>query len=109
MARKAETVFSSRVKEDLVDLERRGMLWHVKVQQVGIRGTPDYIVNANGSFVAIELKREAGLGPDALQTYNLRRIEQTKGHGFVACPETWDSILSQIISICLKNKKKSKS
>lgn len=106
MARKAETVFSSKVKEDLTGLERMGVLWHVKVQQVGVRGTPDYLINAYGDFVAIELKREEGLPADALQTYNLRKIEQTRGHSFLVSPENWPTTLQRIIDICMRNKKK---
>lgn len=106
MARKAETVFSSKVKEDLTGLEKMGLVWHVKVQQVGVRGTPDYLVNAYGDFVAIELKREQGLPPDALQTYNLRKITQTRGHGFLASPENWASIYQKIVDIATKNRKK---
>jgi hypothetical protein len=75
MARKAETVFSGRVRKDLEKLEKKGVLWFVKIQQVGIRGTPDYLICANGNFVALELKREKGLEADPLQTYNLNRIE----------------------------------
>lgn len=100
MARKAETTFSARVRKDLEKLEKKGVLWFVKIQQVGIRGTPDYLINANGHFVALELKREAGISADPLQTYNLNRIESSNGYAYTTEPSNWESVYKAITRLC---------
>lgn len=108
MAQKAETRFSNRVHEDLVALERMNYLWFTKVQQVSIRGVPDYLICAGGVFVGLELKRADGIQPDALQTYNLRKIKIVGGFSFTANPDNWNEIYSAIVDTC-KVKKTLKS
>lgn len=96
MAQKAETRFSDLVRQDLTKLERIGRLWFTKIQQASIRGVPDYLLCANGLFIALELKRAEGIEPDALQTYNLRKINMVGGVSYCATPENWDGILIEI-------------
>lgn len=66
--------------------------WVVKVQQVGIRGTPDILMCVNGMFVALELKRSMSEEPDQLQQHNLNAINKAKGIGLTLYPENWKEV-----------------
>jgi len=106
MSAKQETLFKNQVARDLTALERMNKIWFKKIQQVAIRGVPDYLICANGFFVAIELKREYSIPADALQTYNLRQIEKCHGLALVASPENWDECYAVICSLCDKDNTK---
>ena len=99
MAKQPETRFSEKVRDDLTPLAAANVLWFAKIQQVGIRGTPDYLLCVRGRFVALELKREKGLKADPLQTYNCGKINSCGGISFVANPENWGEILEKIKTI----------
>lgn len=86
MAKKSETKFKERIMPHLKALPNT---WCVKVQQVGIRGTPDILMCVNGMFVALELKRSSSEEPDQLQTHNLNAINKAKGIGLTVYPENW--------------------
>jgi hypothetical protein len=92
-----ETRFKIKVREALKKLSEKGLpLWFTKTQQVSIRGTPDFILCINGTFVALELKKSATEKADELQTYNLEKINNAKGIGLVVNPENWNSIFEII-------------
>lgn len=80
--------------------------WVVKVQQVGIRGTPDILMCVNGMFVALELKRSISEEPDQLQQHNLNAINKAKGIGLTACPENWKDIYGVLKTLSGENDKK---
>lgn len=86
MAKKPETRFKEKVLKDLRALPK---CWAEKIQQVGKRGTPDILVCLNGSFIALELKKDAKECADSLQRHKLKAIELAGGTSVVACPETW--------------------
>lgn len=97
MAKKPETLFSEKVKRDLEELQQNGaLLWFTKIQQVGIRGIPDYLICARGKFIALELKKSTKEKPDPLQQYNLNEIRACCGVSLTANPEDWHGALETI-------------
>lgn len=96
MAPKAETNFKVRVKAYLATLPHT---WHVKVQQVGIRGTPDILCCIRGRFVALELKRSATAHIDPLQYHILGLISQAGGYAMVVYPENWAEVQTVLARI----------
>jgi hypothetical protein len=100
MSKQPETAFKEKAAEDLKTLP---MVWFVKVQQITIRGTPDFLICVNGHFVAIELKKDRRSRPDPLQSYILDKIVCAGGTSFVAYPENWDEVFEKIKSLVLVN------
>lgn len=90
MAHKPETKFKIHVVSPA--LRKLPNTWFVKIQQVALRGTPDYILCVNGNFVALELKPDEFTEPDELQKYNISKIHDSGGVAIVAYPENWDKI-----------------
>lgn len=88
-----ESKFKTRV---LADLRKLPNTWAEKIQQVGICGTPDVLACINGRFVALELKRERGGKPDALQAYALGQIVRARGFAVIAYPENWPSVYAEL-------------
>lgn len=82
----AETRFKNRV---MAFLETLPDCWFSKIQQVGIRGTPDILCCINGYFVALELKSSLAAEIAALQVHNLKAITNAGGISFISTPETW--------------------
>lgn len=105
MAQKQETTFKQRVAYDLKFFEQKGVLWKSKIQQESIRGVPDYIGCIAGKFLAIELKKDSATPPDALQLYNMRKIEEAGGAYFVAHPDNWGDIFLKITKMADKRRK----
>jgi hypothetical protein len=66
------------------------------VQQVALRGIPDFIVCLNGRFIAIELKKSDKDHPDPLQEWTLDAISNAGGITFVANPTNWFDTLDVI-------------
>ncbi len=93
MAKKQETVFKERVRRDLETLP---CTWFVKIQQVVLRGIPDFLISIGGRFVAIELKKSRKARRDPLQEWTINKIAQTGAYAFIAHPENWDSIFNQL-------------
>lgn len=91
MAAKPETIFKHRIRPLLNRLPRA--TWF-KIQQVSIRGIPDFLGCVAGRFVALELKASAKHSPDALQQYNLNAIEKAGGVALTVFPENWDATLA---------------
>ena len=96
MPKKPETLFKERVREDLRTLPST---WFVKIQQVAIRGIPDFLVCIDGIFVAIELKASRLAARDPLQTWTLESIAKCGGRAFVAYPENWSETLEYLREI----------
>lgn len=89
MSRKPETVFKEQVRPRL---DRLPNTWVVKIQQVSIRGTPDFLLCVSGVFVAIELKTEEGR-LDKLQEWNLKKIAESGGIAIVLTPSNVEKTL----------------
>lgn len=96
MAKKPETVFKDRIRPHLEALPNS---WWVKIQQVSIRGTPDFLGCINGQFVALELKKDAKAPIDKLQLYNLEKIDFAGGTAVVVFPENWDEVYEDLKKI----------
>jgi hypothetical protein len=92
MAKKQETSFKEKVQKDLKTLPN---IFAEKIQQVGIRGTPDLLLCIGGFFVAIELKID-GEKPDPLQEYKLGLIKKAGGISLTATPSNWDRVFESI-------------
>lgn len=86
MAKKPETLFKERVQKDLKTLSST---WFVKIQQVSIRGIPDFLLCIDGIFIAIELKASKKAKRDPLQEWTLDMIARCGGRAFLAYPENW--------------------
>lgn len=89
--KKPETKFKERVLEKLRPIEG---IWHLKTQEVGRNGTPDFLFCAGGKFVAWELKVDAPVDP--LQTYNLDKIEKSGGVARVVTPGNLETCLTEL-------------
>lgn len=93
MGLQRETRFKIRVQERLKKLESKG-LYHVKIQQVAVRGVPDILICAAGKFIAFELKVDSKL--DELQRFTLEKIRKAGGYAVVVTPENWDEIFDDL-------------
>lgn len=71
-------------------------MWFIKTQEVSRRGTPDFLICANGKFIAWEIKKDAKSRLDALQYFNLLAIDKANGWGRVVCPENYDVHLNEL-------------
>jgi hypothetical protein len=92
VTRKLESAFKDgKVRPFLKTLKNT---WAVKIQQMGISGTPDILACIGGVFVALELKRDYKSRVTPLQKYNLDLIRNAGGVALCACPENWDEIKS---------------
>lgn len=96
MAQKPETLFKNRIKPQLESL---ASTWFVKVQQVAMRGTPDFLLCINGRFVAIELKASAKDKASKLQEWTLDQISKAGGIALIACPENWAEVKELLINL----------
>lgn len=93
MARKPESNFKDIVRKDLESLSG---IWFTKVQQVSIRGIPDFLCCYRGRFIALELKKDRKSKIDALQSYAISRIDWCGGYARVVSPETWKDVFEEI-------------
>jgi hypothetical protein len=100
---KPETVFKQKVQAWLRTLPQ---VWAVKVQQVGLRGTPDILACVRGQFVALELKRDAKAKIDTLQVHNLRQIATAGGFAAVVYPENFCLIVAELGAWVAKRNRK---
>lgn len=93
-----ETRFKTRALKDLRALPGS---WWVKVQQVGIAGTPDILGCVRGHFVAVELKATVRDKPTKLQAHNLASIKNAGGWAVVTSPEIWPETLAALKALAL--------
>ena len=94
--KKPETKFKEKVLRDLASIPNS---WFTKIQQVGIRGTPDIMGVVAGIFVGIELKATLKSKSDMLQEYNINAINKAGGVGVFVYPETWDVTFQELQKI----------
>lgn len=96
MAQKKETTFKKRVAADLDKLPN---CWYEKIQQVALRGTPDFLCCINGKFVALELKKDDKSKLSKLQHYKLDAICKAGGCAWTVIPADWDECLEALRSL----------
>lgn len=77
------------------DLKKIPHIWFLKTQEVARRGVPDLLICISGKFVAIELKSKAGK-PDKLQLYKGLQITAAGGSFWVAYPDNWSEVLTDL-------------
>lgn len=82
MSKKPETLLKEKFVSELKKIKG---IWFVKIQQVALRGIPDYLICAKGHFIAVELKDKDAKGSSSwrLQEFNLKRIGECGGMGIV--------------------------
>lgn len=95
MATKPETTFRKKVRFDLTALGVNRRLWFEGIQQRAIKGTPDFVICANGYFIGLELKSESGI-LSHVQEAKHRCILAANGVVLVASPKNWKNILKTI-------------
>lgn len=100
-----ERDFKDRIRPQL---KRLSKTWFVKVQQVGISGTPDFLLCIAGRFVALELKKSEKAKITKLQLHNLQLIRDAGGLAFIVFPENWDEILGRLIELSEGKKSETK-
>jgi hypothetical protein len=81
-----ETTFKRRIRPLLEALPSTRVL---KIQQLAIRGCPDFLLSVRGRFVAIELKISERAHLAKLQRYELSRLAATGAFAFVIYPQNW--------------------
>lgn len=96
MVKKAETKFKDRIRPRLKAIPNS---WWEKIQQVVIRGTPDIIGCVNGTFVAIELKKDPKAHIDELQVHKLKLIEKAGGRSYITYPENWEKVYNELLKL----------
>ena len=92
---KPESRFRVSVRKFLNELPDTVIL---PIQQVALRGHPDFVLCVVGLFVALELKTDTGK-LSALQEHLLEKIAETGGMSIVARPSNWDEIKELLIRI----------
>lgn len=93
MAKKPETKFKEKVARALKDLPNT---WFVKIQQVAIRGIPDFLICINGQFIGIELKKDKEAARNPLQEWTLEAICNAGGFSYLVYPENWENTLASL-------------
>lgn len=99
MAKTPEGKFQDKVTKYLKTLDE---CWYCKVWGGGFQksGIPDILCCINGIFVAIELKAENGKA-SALQIYNIEKIRQSGGIGYILYPNQFEKFKEEIEILCL--------
>lgn len=93
---KAETRFTEQVKDFLDDCPKT---WYTKTQQVGIIGTPDLLICANGYFVGAEIKKDITARVSPMQEHTLATITKCHGIGVVVRPENFENFKKLVLSL----------
>lgn len=108
MGKKPETRFKEKVFRwfDFLIHVEKVEIWYTKVQQVGIRGTPDILLCLYGDFWAIELKRNQTECADRLQTHQLEQIKKAGGYACVLAPEQWEHFQAVVSKAILAHRSK---
>lgn len=90
-----ETRFKNRLMPKLKGIPKSH--WY-KIQQKGLRGTPDILGVVNGRFVALELKKDGGKAT-TLQEFELKQIEKAGGYAKLVEPADEKNILEDLLKI----------
>jgi hypothetical protein len=89
-----ETKFKMKVQSRLSQIPG---VWHVKIQQVALRGVPDMLICYKGKFFAWELKTLKGRVSD-LQRYVLNNITKAGGIARVVTPDNLDECIEELLN-----------
>lgn len=93
----AEKQFENKIKKFLKD---HGY-WFVKYwggSSFTKAGIPDILACIEGYFIGIEVKAEHGR-PSDLQIYNLRKITESGGIGFLLYPKDWENFKDFVLCL----------
>ena len=102
MSKQPETLFKERVVRRLKEIPG---LWVEKIQQVGIRGTPDLLICYRGYFIAWELKTDRGR-VEPLQQFKLDEIEKSGGIARIVRPKNLGLHLAELLALTNPSKKR---
>ena len=94
MSSQPETLFKVKVKKHLDKIPN---IWYEKIQQVTIRGTPDFLICYAGRFVAWELKKDAKSKATKLQQYELDGVAKAGGVAVVVHPGNLEEQLRLLV------------
>lgn len=91
-----EKAFENKIKEWL----KEHKCYNVKFFANGYtkRGVPDILTCVNGWFIGIEVKADAGK-PSELQLYNIKKIRESGGFGWVVYPSGWNDLENMLLNI----------
>lgn len=91
-----EKAFENKIKEWL----REHNCYNVKFFANGYtkRGVPDILTCVNGWFIGIEVKADAGK-PSEIQLYNIKKIRESGGFGWVVYPSGWNDLEQMLLNI----------
>lgn len=92
-----ETRFKLKVQKRLSEIPG---LYHVKIQQVALRGVPDILACFRGWFIALELKVPPNkIKAGSLQELNLKWIEEAGGYAREVTPNNLDEVIEEILCL----------
>lgn len=96
----AEKNFENRVKQFLKEQN----CWVLKTWGGGLQrsGIPDLLISCNGRFVGVEVKATNG-EPSKLQIWNLLKIDDSGGFGWLLYPKQFDAFKDFIIELNRNN------
>lgn len=94
-----ETKFSQKISSRLAT--QKPWIWYFKTQMLALLGIPDYIICANGKFIAWELKVGHNKAT-TLQRFILDKIEAAGGIARVVTPENYEECYQEVLQ-CLEN------
>lgn len=83
----------SAFQKKVIAFLKQNEIWYVKYwagSQFTKEGVPDILACIDGKFHGIELKTDTGT-PSKLQLYNLRKIKDSGGEGYILRPKDFDS------------------
>ena len=103
MSKKSETLLKERVRAKLERIKKCSI---IKIQQVAIRGDPDFVLCVNGFSVWVELKRNRREKADPLQYYKLEKHLRDGGYSFILHDENEQDILRFLRKLAEKKHKK---
>lgn len=89
MSKQQETKFKELFVKELLQIANT---WYIKTQEVGRRGTPDYILCICEYFIALELKTDTGV-VSKLQEYNIQKISNAGGIALVVTPSNFIKVI----------------
>lgn len=85
------------------------LYWFIK-EAGSLRGIPDLVICANGSFLVWELKRSLAeasktSGRIVLQRYTLSRVHRAQGLGRIVHPDNLEEAMNELMLILLSPKR----
>lgn len=103
MRMKSEAKFYGKIKHVLHNIAES--CWF-RIEQRSVRGTPDILGCVNGTFVALELKKDAKEiskrgDRTRLQIHNINRIRYSGGYACFLHPDNWDDVYRDLLRISM--------